>query len=77
MSTTSGCLGTAYATIATRTTQARYEGYMEDPAILVTLLKTGLLLVMLIAAIAVGRELVPMARGRSMPQPVGKKDEKH
>ena len=37
---------------------------MEDPGILIAVLKTGLLLVMVGGAIAVFRELVPMARGR-------------
>ena len=37
---------------------------MEDPAVLIAILKVLLVLVMVIAAVAVGRELVPMARGR-------------
>jgi hypothetical protein len=48
---------------------------MEDPAILVAILKVVMLLVMVVAAAAIGRELVLMARGRSLPQVVGKKDE--
>lgn len=48
---------------------------MEDPVILVAILKVVMLLVMVVAAGAIGRELVAMARGRSMPRVVGKKDE--
>lgn len=49
---------------------------MEDPAILVAILKVVMLLVMVVATVVIGRELVSMARGRAMPQTIGKKDEK-
>lgn len=41
---------------------------VEDPATLVTLLKGGLFMIMAGAAIAIAREIVPMARGKVQPK---------
>ncbi len=37
---------------------------MGDPAVLITLLKVALAVVMLGGAVAIAREIVPMARGK-------------
>jgi hypothetical protein len=49
---------------------------MEDPAILIAILKVVMMLVMVVAAVVIGRELVSMARGRSMPEPIGEESRK-
>jgi hypothetical protein len=44
---------------------------MEDPVALIAILKVVLMLVLIVASGVIGRELVAMARGRSVPRSRG------